>query len=68
MRTYQKGDRVRIISGFIGAGRTGTVTDVRGDVHTVEFTAPKLILDPNGEQESKRLPFASAELAPAVTP
>lgn len=62
--TFEIGDKVRITSGFIGGGRIGTVAGIVGDVHTVEFTAPKLIFEPNGQQETKRLPYASAELAP----
>lgn len=59
---YQVGDAVRITSGFLGGGRLGRVAQVHGDVHTVEFSAPKYILDPCGEQEIKRLPYSSSEL------
>lgn len=60
--TFQSGDRVRMLSGFLGAGRTGTVISVRGDVHTVEFSGPRYLLDPHGEQEIKRLPYSAVEL------
>lgn len=61
--TIQIGDRVRILTGIIGAGRDGTVTGIVGDVHTVEFTGPKIITEPDGPQETKRLPYAAAELS-----
>ena len=63
MSGFKIGHTVRITSGFLGAGRTGTVTHVSGDIHTVEFSAPRYILDPGGEQETKRLPYSSSELA-----
>lgn len=61
-KQIQVGDTVRINGGFLWHGFIGTVTGISGDVCTVEFTAPKYLLGPNLEQETKRLPYASAEL------
>lgn len=63
--TFKVGDKVRMTTGFLGAGRVGTVIGARGDVLTVEFTAPVLIFDPAGRQEIKRLPYAAHEVVHA---
>lgn len=62
------GDHVRIQTGLWG-GRSGVVIGVRfGGVHTVEFTAPRYLLDPAGPQEVKRLPYAADELMSVCGP
>lgn len=58
----EAGDHVRIVSGIWG-GRNGIIANVAGDIHTVQFSAPKLFLDPSGPQENKSLPYLAVELA-----
>lgn len=55
------GTAVRIKTG-LWAGRTGKVVGSYGAALTVEFTGPRLLLDPAGPLEVKRLPYAAAEL------
>jgi hypothetical protein len=61
-RPFAVGDEVRIVSGFLGAGRVGVVQAVRGGVVDVEFIGPVYALAPDGEKETKRLPYAPHEL------
>lgn len=63
---FAVGTRVTIQTGAHG-GRVGTITRLENHsgqmVATVEFMAPRFFMDPDGEQETKRLPYALRELA-----
>lgn len=59
---FTKGRWVRIVSGFMGAGREGVIVTDPGDVVTVEFMGPALLTRPDGPQMLHCFPYSRDEL------